>query len=91
MRGKLACFSVEKMLGFLTALGRDITIIVTEAAIPEEPGEITVAVCSATGRLHSVTGGTDGTLTAEPIAAANRETRHRRRVTPSRRSSIALQ
>jgi predicted XRE-type DNA-binding protein len=91
MPGKLARFSVEKMLEFLTALGRDIKIVVTASVTPEEPGEITVAIRSAMGRLRSVTGGTDGTLTAEPMAATSRETRHRRRATPPRRSCIAMQ
>lgn len=84
MRGKLARFSVEKMLEFLTALGRDIKIVVTEAAAPQEQGEITVAVRPSAGRLRSLSGRTGDGLPTEPMAAGGRETRHRH-VPPSRR------
>lgn len=88
IRGKLARFSVEKMMEFLTALGRDIKIVVTEAAVPDERGEITVAVRTG-GRLRSVPGTADG-LPAVPTAVSGRETRNRRRVTPPRRSCRLL-
>jgi len=57
MCGKLARFSIEKMLEFLTALGRDIEIVVTESTAPEEPGEITVAVRPNAKRLFGTARG----------------------------------
>jgi predicted XRE-type DNA-binding protein len=57
MRGKLARFSVEKMLEFLTALGRDITIVVTEGDTTEDHGEITVAFRPRTERPQSMLSG----------------------------------
>ena len=79
LRGKLARFSIEKMMEYLTALGRDVKIVVTETAAPEEPGEITVAVRSRTGRLRSIPSNPDGTLPADSMAASGREERTRRR------------
>lgn len=44
MRGRLSGFSVERLMEFLTVLGRDVRIIVTSAATPKERGEITVTM-----------------------------------------------
>jgi len=42
MRGQLAGFSMERLMRFLAALGRDVQIVVTPAVTTTEPGRISV-------------------------------------------------
>jgi len=88
MRGKLARFSVEKMLAFLTALGRDIRIVVTEADVPEEPGEISVAIRPRAGRVRSVSARSSAGTPRGLMVAGSGDERHRRRPDPPRRSCV---
>ena len=44
LNGRLSGFSVERLLAFLTALNRDVQIIVTPTEDGEQRGEITVTV-----------------------------------------------
>ncbi len=44
LSGRLGGFSVERLMAFLTALNRDVRIIVTPTEDAEHRGEITVAV-----------------------------------------------
>ncbi len=44
LRGRLSGFSVERLMEFLTALGRDVRIVVTPAVAPKERGEIIVTM-----------------------------------------------
>lgn len=42
VRGRLSGFSVERLMGFLTTLGRDVEIVVKPHVGPQIRGEITV-------------------------------------------------
>ncbi len=55
LNGRLKGFSVEKLMEYLTALNRDVQIVVTPTANDQERGEITVAIRSRRGRMRQPT------------------------------------
>ena len=50
LRGRLAGFSIERLLRFLTALDQDVAIVVGPAAAPGRPGRIAVTTAAAAER-----------------------------------------
>jgi len=92
LNGRLSGFSVERLMQFLTALNRNVQIVLTPTVDAEQRGEITVAVRTRTGRLRSLpgsSGDSGGSLPAESMAASGRKERNRRRTEKPRRTCVA--
>jgi len=52
LNGRLSGFSVERLMEFLTALNRNVRIVVTPTADAQERGSITVATHSRRGGIR---------------------------------------
>lgn len=78
VRGRLTGFSMERLYRFLTALGRDVEIVVRPSVHRSRPGVVRVLAPAAARRRNSRQGSKRRTTTGKPAAKAGTRTSTRR-------------